>query len=134
MKIKIVALLLIIIELGNAGGAPDIDGASVGSSIDIGVEEVPMRANEGTNAGVQVHHRESNIFRAIQEDDLEAVEYFIKNGADVNQADDDGMTPLFIASANGYIEVVKYLIRNGANLNMAMNEGITPIYVASQEN
>jgi ankyrin repeat protein len=95
--------LLIIIELGNAGRAPDIDGASVGSSIDISVEEVPMRVNEGTNAGAQLHHRETNIFRATQEAGLDAVKYFIDHGADVNQTDEYDVTPLFIVSINGYL-------------------------------
>jgi len=111
MKIKILALLLIIIELGNARETLDFDGALVSSSIDSSVERVLTRINEDTNAGAQVHHRETNIFHATQEDGHELVKYFIKNGADVNRADDHGMSPLLIGGANGHLEVIKYLIK-----------------------
>ncbi len=40
----------------------------------------------------------------------------------MNQANDNGCTPLFIASQNGYLEIVKELINNGVNINSTCNE------------
>ena len=50
--------------------------------------------------------------------------------ADTNKANDNGQTPLFIASYNGDVEVVKVLAESGADINKA-RYGQTPLYAAS---
>ena len=57
-----------------------------------------------------------------------------KQGVDVNQARDDGCTPLFMASQEGHSEVVSMLLaKQGVDVNQAMNDGRTPLYIASHE-
>ena len=57
-----------------------------------------------------------------------------KEGVDVNQATNDGATPLFIASQKGHAEVVSLLLgKEGVDVNQATNNGTTPLYIASQE-
>jgi uncharacterized protein len=51
-------------------------------------------------------------------------------GADLNAANEDGMTPLLIAAINGHAEIVKSLIARGTNINAASYDGITPVEVA----
>ena len=48
-------------------------------------------------------------------------------GADVQQANKDGETPLWIASKEGHLEVVRVLVEKGAN-----NDGKTPSMIAQQ--
>ena len=57
----------------------------------------------------------------------------VRLGVDVNKAIDneDGATPLCIASQNGHLEIVKVLIAAGADVNQATKNGCTPLYVAS---
>jgi len=55
----------------------------------------------------------------------------IASGADVNQQENDGRTPLWIASWMGCIGVVKVLLATGANVNQHDNYGRTPLYIAS---
>ena len=56
-----------------------------------------------------------------------------KEGIDVNQAANDGITPLFIASYEGHAEVVSLLLgKEGIDVNQANNNGITPLIAASQ--
>ena len=52
----------------------------------------------------------------------------------MNQAANDGRTPLFTASYQGHVEVVKLLLAApGIDVNQANNNGFTPLYNASQE-
>jgi hypothetical protein len=56
----------------------------------------------------------------------------IELGADVNEADDDGTTPLFIATKNGLEAMVRALIEAGSDVNKATHTGWTPLYIAAQ--
>ncbi|HJD55231.1 MAG TPA: ankyrin repeat domain-containing protein [Rickettsia endosymbiont of Pyrocoelia pectoralis] len=63
-----------------------------------------------------------------------AVELFIKkHKADVNQADNNGVTSLRIAAAEGHIEVVRILLENEAEPDKGDNNGVTPLWSASRE-
>ena len=55
-----------------------------------------------------------------------------KQGVDVNQAKNNGSTPLYIASRNGHTELVKLLLAApGIDVNQAANDGWTPLWSAS---
>ena len=61
------------------------------------------------------------------------VHALIQAGADLNQAKDDGATPLYVACGKGHLEVVHALIQAGADLNQAMNNAkgyYTPLSIA----
>jgi ankyrin repeat protein len=62
---------------------------------------------------------------------VDVVTVLIANGADVNQADDGGDTPISWASNYGHLEVVQTLIAAGADVNQANEDGETPMYAAS---
>lgn len=47
---------------------------------------------------------------------LEVVKLFVSLGADVNQADDYGITPLMVAGNMGDTKIIQYLVDVGANL------------------
>ena len=47
---------------------------------------------------------------------LEAVKLFVRLGADVNQADDYGITPLMVAGNMGDTKIIQYLVEEGADL------------------
>ena len=55
-----------------------------------------------------------------------------KQGVDVNQATNDGRTPLYIASHKGHAEVVSMLLaKQGIDVNQARGTGATPLWIAS---
>ena len=53
-------------------------------------------------------------------------------GADVNQADDDGRTPLFFACQHGHVDRARNLLDKGAAIDRAQKQGATPLYIACQ--
>lgn len=53
------------------------------------------------------------------------------NGANLNQADGDGKTPLFHAALIGNVKIAELLIKNGANVNIANIRGNSPLHEAS---
>eukprot|EP00966_Prymnesium_polylepis_P041698 968255-Prymnesium_polylepis.1 len=55
-------------------------------------------------------------------------------GAAVNQAMDDGETPLYIACRQGHTEVAALCAaRGGAAINQAADKGATPLHIAGDE-
>ena len=58
---------------------------------------------------------ESAIFYALE--NYENTKFLIENGANVNQANAFGKTPLFYAIEFGNKDIIKLLIENGANVN-----------------
>src|SRR3972149_140114 len=76
--------------------------------------------------------KEETIFSACENGNVEVlISLLIKNGANVNQADNDGTTPLYIASRYGHVEVISLLLNNGANVNQVDNVRFSPLHVAS---
>lgn len=52
--------------------------------------------------------------------------------ADVNCADDDGNTPLLVASEQSNVEIVKALIESGAQVNRQNKDGMTPLMACAK--
>jgi hypothetical protein len=61
------------------------------------------------------------------------VQYLIKElGAGVNRANDEGCSPLYMATQCGQMSVVECLVKElGADINQRENKDVTPLMVAS---
>jgi uncharacterized protein len=59
-------------------------------------------------------------------------EVLLARGADVNQADEDGCTPLFWAASTNRLPFVKLFLAHGADPNVGNDAAITPIMVAKE--
>jgi len=64
---------------------------------------------------------------ASQYGNAEAVQVLVEMGAEVDEARDDGLTPLIAAVKEGHSEVVEVLISNEANVEICSEEGWTPL-------
>jgi len=62
---------------------------------------------------------------------LEAVRLLIEWGADVNAANDDGLTAMHGAATNGANEIVRYLVEHGATIDVYDGYQQTPLSVAA---
>jgi ankyrin repeat protein len=74
---------------------------------------------------------DTTLIRASFSGCVDVVTVLIANGADVNQADDEGNTPIYWASFYGHLQVVQALIAAGADAKKVANYGGTPMYAAS---
>ena len=70
------------------------------------------------------------LIAAVREGDVEAVRVAATAmGADVNQTEQNGCTPLYIAAQQGHLEVVRALVTElGAYVNQATQVGTTLVY------
>ncbi|XP_025067164.1 protein phosphatase 1 regulatory subunit 12B isoform X7 [Alligator sinensis] len=71
------------------------------------------------------------IFACIDEN-LDMVKFLVENGADVNQQDNEGWTPLHAVASCGYLNIAEYLISHGANVAAVNSEGEVPSDIAEE--
>lgn len=58
----------------------------------------------------------------------------LNNGSNVNETDEDGITPLHVAVSDGNIEIVQLLLDLGADKDVQDKNRITPIELAKSKN
>ncbi len=59
------------------------------------------------------------------------VSLLLENHAQVDLADKDGFTPLYVAVQQGHTAVVSLLLENHAQVDLADNDGATPLIIAA---
>ncbi|XP_054049454.1 unconventional myosin-XVI isoform X2 [Rissa tridactyla] len=81
--------------------------------------------------GVELNSlRQMKIQRAMTM--LTDVRQLISSGGSVNQKNDEGVTLLHVACANGYKNVASLMLDHGADLNVADNQYWTPLHLAAK--
>ena len=68
---------------------------------------------------------------AAKHNNTAVLKCLIKNGADINSVDSDGISALMFAVATGNVPNVNFLIENGADVNTVNPEGQTVLIFAS---
>lgn len=58
-----------------------------------------------------------SLHRAIRNRNLKIVDFLLKNGANIEQCEFDGFTPLIVATTLGRTNIVEYLLTKGANVH-----------------
>jgi uncharacterized protein len=82
---------------------------------------------------VMVHAAAAPVADAAMRGDTDTVRTLLKQGADVNQSQGDGMTALHWAAMSGNMELVDMLLYAGANVRATTRlGGYTALHVASQ--
>uniref|UniRef100_A0A3B3SKH6 Ankyrin 1 n=1 Tax=Paramormyrops kingsleyae TaxID=1676925 RepID=A0A3B3SKH6_9TELE len=76
----------------------------------------------------------TSFLRAARSGNLDKAMDHIKNGIDINTANQKGNTALHIAALAGQERVVAELVNYGANVNAQSQKGFSPLYMAAQEN
>jgi uncharacterized protein len=122
--------LLAVVLLAAGGSAPSVvDAAKSG-------DKAALRALVAKTSTAAVNTPDGDgstaLHWAAYRDDLESAELLIRAGANVNAANDLGVTPLWTASQGGSDAMVAKLLAAGASPNAALLAGETPLMVASR--
>lgn len=73
---------------------------------------------------------ELKVIEAVKNDDREAIEKLLADGADVNEQDEHGWTPLNWAAGKGDVETVKLLLEKGADITLTGRDMRNPLMIA----
>ena len=65
--------------------------------------------------------------------DLDGLRALVDAGADVTEADAEGLTPLHAAAFGGHVPALEYLLEHGARLNVRDQFGFTPLHAAARD-
>ncbi len=76
--------------------------------------------------------RQDALFKGIIDGDVVAVKSLLAQGADPNEKDDIGATPLWVAAGKGRPKIVELLLQHGAEVGRRSMGGSTALWVASQ--
>ncbi|KFP25254.1 Protein phosphatase 1 regulatory subunit 12B, partial [Colius striatus] len=69
---------------------------------------------------------------ACIDENLDMVKFLVENGANVNQQDNEGWTPLHAVASCGYLNIAEYLISHGAHVAAVNSEGEVPSDIAEE--
>lgn len=84
-----------------------------------------------TGSGSKSAASSTDIFTAILENDISAVQQKIDAGEDLNQKEPGGATPLMVAASQGHSDIVSALIKGGADIELKSNDQGTPLMTAT---
>lgn len=70
------------------------------------------------------------LIEAVKSDDLRAAKELIESGAEINQQDEHGWTPLTWAAGKGSTSLVQLLIESGGDIYKVGNDQRTPYDIA----
>ena len=73
------------------------------------------------------------MFSALAGGRVEDVGHLLDGGAEINETDRDGRTPLYVASREGHAALAALLLDRGADVDKARQDGATPLLMASQD-
>lgn len=113
------------VNLGNSSGAtPLMIGALVGDMglIDLLLEHGANSKAVGPNGKTALH------FAIDKPNNLPVCKRLVEVGADIDAADDDGCTPLFVAVLRERLDLAQWLVDHHADINHKDRQGNTALY------
>lgn len=69
---------------------------------------------------------------AVVKGDVETVKKFIEYGADVNETNEQGVTPLMFAARYNRVDMMQLLLSNGAKKDAKDNQGVSVLEYAER--
>jgi ankyrin repeat protein/beta-lactamase regulating signal transducer with metallopeptidase domain len=85
------------------------------------------------NPKITAEEKVGFLITAIDEDQTELFNFWLKQGADINGTNKDGWTPLGFAAEEGRTKFLKILIDRGAKINYPLDDDRHPFLAAARE-
>ncbi|KAK2866873.1 hypothetical protein Q8A67_024990 [Cirrhinus molitorella] len=103
-----------------------------GSETDRTGAEAKSQSSAPGNRRARVRFAQGAVFMAAcSAGDQEEVAELLRQGADINHANIDGLTALHQACIDENAEMVQFLVESGSKVNRGDNEGWTPLHAAA---
>ncbi|XP_076863142.1 protein phosphatase 1 regulatory subunit 12A-like isoform X1 [Brachyhypopomus gauderio] len=103
-----------------------------GSETDLTGADVRSPSTGGGGRRAKVRFAQGAVFMAAcSAGDQEEVAELLRQGADINHANIDGLTALHQACIDENAEMVQFLVESGSEVNGGDNEGWTPLHAAA---
>lgn len=119
----------LVVPTRRRGGGEEDDPSGLPAAQVGGPAVYPIHAATGVGYGVA---RAGNAHRHAPSGWLPAVRYLVEElGADVNQRDHDGYSPVHHAAARGDNDVIRYLVEHGADVTFVSRRGQTTVDMAN---
>merc|ERR1719510_2629115 len=77
--------------------------------------------------------KQGELSEAVRKDELAKVWSLVEKKANLNEQDETGQTPVYIAASMKETRCLKYLIDHGADVNIADEKGQTVYDIASSD-
>lgn len=94
---------------------------------DKGIDILKVLLENGANTNIKNGNEETVLHWASTFEQLESVKLLIDYGADIDIVDNEGNTPLLLASLSSFLhnnmQIIDYLISEGADIKKTNNEG-----------
>jgi ankyrin repeat protein len=71
------------------------------------------------------------FFKAVRNDDVQALQIFKERGFDLSQREDQGRSAIHVAAESGSVRAIHFLVKHGAQIEAADEEGVTPLMAAA---
>ena len=110
----------VIAAVGNQGGNATVPGPR-----DLEAIKKALALGANVNTVFTDMNNSTALHEVARVNDTAAVEFLLKNKANINAKDSDGNTPVLIAANLGNEKMIALLQKNGADLKIKNNEGKT---------
>ncbi|XP_066525131.1 protein phosphatase 1 regulatory subunit 12A isoform X2 [Hoplias malabaricus] len=111
------------------GSETDLTGAQLRSRADAAGSS---SSGHGSGRRPKVRFAQGAVFMAAcSAGDRDEVAELLRQGADINHANVDGLTALHQACIDENAEMVQFLVESGSDVNRGDNEGWTPLHAAA---
>lgn len=126
----------VLLDYGYDVNRPDVSYTPlIMSVININKNIFHLLMTKNPNINQQTLNGETLLMHCVKNDIMECVEFCISKGAYINIQDNNGNTPLLIATKEETdltnIQMIKYLLDNGADVNIRDIDLNTPLHNAS---
>lgn len=91
-------------------------------------EEAKKLVNQGCDVNKKTKFNRSCFIEAILDNNIEMVEYMLKNGAQLDIKFEKGYTALHYVTKGGLADIAKLLLDAGANINIKDDAGNPPVW------